>query len=321
MVYLTQHLYIIRSEPAVWDAMVSISSLFESPDPCPDLTFQHLGHSRTFNQNQRDALDWYSRSVSAVRQEIQRGGVDPFVGLITCVLFICIEALLGSVNEAFLLYGQGVQLILALKAQKSNETLAAINPSLLEDTIIPIFVRLGAVSLNTQHFVNALLRETGYVFTPTFPSLKSAREAIAVLTAEIQGFELICEEDLMKSHAPNISEELMNQQIALSSKLQSWRTGFNRLMESLSNKDALTPLQAGTAAVLLTYYEMLSVILGVCASPSRITTDDYTRNYENILEQSNISLAATERHDGTQPPFTFEMGAGLPVCTPFSHCD
>jgi hypothetical protein len=61
---------VCRSEPAVWDAIIAISALFESPEPCPDLVPLRRENSRTLNQNHRDALGWYARSVSAIRQRI-----------------------------------------------------------------------------------------------------------------------------------------------------------------------------------------------------------------------------------------------------------
>ncbi|GFF47939.1 hypothetical protein IFM61606_04549 [Aspergillus udagawae] len=81
-------------------------------------------------------------------------------------------------------------------------------------------------------------------------------------------------------------------------------------MKSRCTKD---PSQVSTGALLLAYHEMLFVMLGVCRSPSRITTDDYLQNFQTIIEQSSIALSGSARHDGTQPPFTFELSVGLPL--------
>lgn len=295
---------VCRSEPAVWDAMIAISSLYENPDPGQDLVSRRRDHARDLNQNQRDALEWYSRSVAAVRRGIERGSVDTFVGLITCVLFICIEAMLGGMEEALRLYGQGVQLILACRAMTATKI------SVVKDTIIPIFVRLGAVTLSAGALVSNLLRVADLAFTPDFVSLKSAREAIVILAIEIPLFESACEEYLMESHACCISQEMMDQRRTLSARLRSWHTAFTSLMESCPTKD---PSQVSTGAVLLSYHEMLSVMLGVCISPARTTTDDYLPNFQTIVEQSSIALSGSARQDGTQPPFTFELSVGLPL--------
>lgn len=91
-----------RAEPAVWDAINSISILFESPEQCSDPVFLRR-QNESFHapsQNQKDALTWYSRSLSNIRLQIDRGSADPYVALITCVLYICVETLQGRVEEA-----------------------------------------------------------------------------------------------------------------------------------------------------------------------------------------------------------------------------
>ena len=292
--------------------MIAISSLFESPDPCPDLIPRHRGgRPHALSQRHQDALDWYSRSVTTVRQSIEKGGVDTFVGLITCILFICIETLLGSAAEALRLYTQGIHLIHALRAQSECGAVSASKVFFLQDTIIPLFVRLGAVSLHSVWaLASTLVDESADVFAmkPEFTSLKSARDSIVVLATEIPLFENECEEYLKISRAWHISEDMMNRQRALSARLEYWHIAFMKFME-----DGLPSSQAGTGALLLTYYDMLSVMLAVCVSSSRITTDACFHNFQNIVEQGTVAVDSLTRDDGTLPPFTFEVGVGLPL--------
>lgn len=216
-------------------------------------------------------------------------------------------------TEALQLYHQGVHLILALRGQGTYGTVTRTENSLLKDTIIPIFARIGAVTLSSQVSVSSLLGKTEREFGQGFSSLRSAREAIVVLAIEIPLFELDCEEYLLRSHACQISEEMITRRESLSKRLQSWHSDFTRLTDSHNTAQESLALRASTGALLLSYYEMLSVILGVCVSPLRITTDAYTSNFQNIVQQSHISLTASARCDGTQPPFTFELSVGLPL--------
>ncbi|KAJ5109471.1 hypothetical protein N7456_006146 [Penicillium angulare] len=305
---------VCRSEPAVWDAMICISALFESPDPCPDLVSSRR-LSRALNQNQQDALEWYARSVSAVRQGIDRGSVDAFVGLITCVLFICIESVLGSLNEVIRLYGQGAQLIALLREQKAYDKL-----SLLRETIIPIFVRLGIFSPKSAWpIVQSLLPEVSHnnsksPDTQEFSSLKSARDAIVVLATEIAVLENECEDYLQKSLAWRISDELIYRQKNLHVRLATWHSAFTNLMNSLRcTKEGLSSTQVSVSALLVTYHEMLIVILSVCVSPLRNTTDAHTQSFQTIIDQASIYLNTSMRGNGSLPPYTFEISVGLPL--------
>ncbi|KAL3476007.1 hypothetical protein BJX99DRAFT_151494 [Aspergillus californicus] len=293
---------VCRNESAVWDAIISISALFESPKPS------------SFDTNRRDALTWYSRSVSAVRARIERGGMDVFVGLISCVLFICIEALQEGIEEAVRLYGQGVKLILDLRTQVASGAISPSKASVLEETIVPIFGRLATVTLAPKTFsLDPLLREHRQLPTRGFLSLKSAREAIVLLAAEVQLFQASCEEHHETTSDHQVPPQLRAQQAVLLTRLTMWHSGLTTLIQSLSSTNILTPRQLSVGAPLLTHYEMLYVTLATCVSRFKTETDNYLLHFQNIIEQSRIALDASTRSDGSQPPFTFDIGVGLPL--------
>ncbi|KAL4881785.1 hypothetical protein BJY04DRAFT_188109 [Aspergillus karnatakaensis] len=296
------------SEPAVWDAIISISTLFECHD------------QPVVSGNYRDALAWYSRAVSAVRVRLERGGMDVFVGLISCVLFICIEALQGGIEESLRLYAQGVHLILALREQVVCGTLPSSDASLLEETIVPIFMRLGVIASGGGVSIGKLLRDPGHHLVPGFVSLKAARESIIRLTAEVQIFQTECEEHHESSFALHPPQEILGKQAILSASLAWWRKAFTNLMEQLPSKNTLTPDQIGTSALLLCYYETLYVLVGICTSPIKSITDRYLAHFQQIVEQSRIALLASARADGSQPPFTFDIGVAFPLLVVSLRC-
>ncbi|KAJ5691761.1 C6 zinc finger domain protein [Penicillium macrosclerotiorum] len=306
---------VCQAEPAVWDAINSISALFESSDPCPELIPLRNGPFLGLNQNHRDALTWYSRSVSAVRQRIERGNVDIFVGLVTCILFICIEALQGCFEEAVQLYCQGVQLILVFRAQVATGSISGDRAPLLENTIVPLFIRLGSLAITSPSPpVAPLLQSNGPTVTKAFGSIKAARESLLLLAAEAQLFENTCNaEHPINSRLADIPEELIKQHAVLLSRLGDWHTNFTNLMVSVRMKSVLSSQQLGTTAMLLAYYETTFIILSVCLSPLQISTDAYLPNFQRILEQCSITLQTLVRSDGSQIPFTFEASIGFPL--------
>lgn len=294
---------VCRSEPAVWDAIISVSALFESPEP--------ISNSGC-TQNHRDAQGWYSRSVSTVRQQIERGGVDTFVGLISCMLFICIEALQGGVDEAIQLYCQGVQLITALRTQVASGLVVAANEALLEDTIVPIFIRLGLIGFTfSRPQIGLLLRGRTPKPKQIFTSLKSAREEITRLGTEIQFFQHSCGEHLLRPGDARVPQGLLDLQADLTVQLRNWHTGFVNLTESLRVTRSLAPEDIGAIALLSAIYESLFIMLEVSASSSEVITDAYLPNFQRVVEQSRIALDGSMRSDGTQPPFTFDISPGV----------
>ncbi|OOF90365.1 hypothetical protein ASPCADRAFT_135226 [Aspergillus carbonarius ITEM 5010] len=310
-----------RSEPAVWDAIISLSALFESPEPCPDIAFLREKDLRILNQNHRDALGWYSRSMSSVRQRLDRGDGDMFVGLVSCVLFMCIEALQGGVPQATRLYAQGVQLILSLRAQIAGGAVEPSKAALLEDNIVPIFVRLGAMALNFSAVpVGALLPDAEHASTQRFASLRSAREGIVLLAAEIQLFQRTCLQHLVMSHPAQLPWELSNQQMDLLARLKMWHEAFTDLMKSLRSTDALSPQEIGIGALLLAQHEMLYVMVATSSSLLETANDNYLPQFQNIVEQASIALDASVRSDGSQPPLTIELSVAIPLWLTSLRC-
>ena len=304
---------VCRSEPAVWDATIAIGALFESPEPCSNTASIRRGYFRYPNQNHQNALSWYSRSVSAIRQQIERGRLNMFVGLISCLLFICIESLQGGVEEASQLYTQGVRLVIAFRAQIAAEVVPPANASFLDDFIVPIFLRLGTIALPLAALqVDSLLEEIEETPTQEFDSLRSAREGIVLIAAETQVLERKCVEHLRDPDASTKLQYLTRQQSALSSRLDIWHSAFVNLMDSLRRTE-VSQQQIGMCALLFASYEALFIILRICLSSTQTDTDAYMHNFQNIVEQSEIALHATVRPDGTQPPCTFEFSVGVPL--------
>lgn len=298
---------VCHAEPAVWDAIISISALFESYRPSNPTT------------KCQDALDWYLRSVSAIRHRIERGGVDVFVGLISCVLFICIEALQGGTEEALQLYCQGNHLALTLRSQISRGHVSKSTALLLEDTIVPIFSRLSIIA-NQQNkvAVGALIRETDCACSPRFSSIKGARDTIYVLTAETQQFQEACEHHHDSTNDFHVPPHLISRQLALLTRLESWHRCFQKLIESLPKN--VSAQQKSIIGLLLTHHQMLHVINTTCISRFKITTDMCLSSFQAIVKQSQISLQASARSDGSQPPFTLDIGVGFPIWFTVLRC-
>ncbi|CAG8157629.1 unnamed protein product [Penicillium salamii] len=298
---------VCRHEPAVWDAIISIGALFECSQKGPNLFLRQAG-LKDLDQNHQDVLAWYARSVSAIRCRIEAGNVDAFVGLISCMLFICVEALQGDTGGAMQLFAQGVRLIMALRPMIASGAISASKAELLDDTIIPIFLRLAACALAIDGLPLDVLLENR---TPQlFESLRSARNAIVSLAVEIPMFEAKCIDHMLQTDSSVVPDDLLAQRNVLASKLESWYTAFAAMNNS--NKK-ITSEEIGAAALFFSYHEMLYVMLGTCTSMCLTNFDAFIPNFQRIVEQSAITLRASTRPDGTQPPFTFELSVGLPL--------
>ncbi|KAF7715009.1 Fungal Zn(2)-Cys(6) binuclear cluster domain-containing protein [Penicillium ucsense] len=287
---------ICQKEPAVWDAIISISALFESPEAISDAKE---------NRNHQDALEWYARALSRVRQQIARGAVGIFVGLVSCVLFLCVEFLRGGVEEAMQLYGQGVQLILTLRAQRAFGLVTTTEASFLDDTIIPMFIRLGMIGFSvSQPQLHLLLQDASLKPSDSTISLKSLRNEISRLGAEAQFLQHACGEYLLSPDGPTVPQRLYDLQKNLLLQLADWYVAFRHLQIPTLNDPV-------TIALLIASHEALFIMLNVSTSSSEVITDQFLFNFQTIVEQSRIALNASIRPDGTQPPMTLDLNPGV----------
>ncbi|KAJ5282731.1 hypothetical protein N7505_000711 [Penicillium chrysogenum] len=251
---------ICRSEPAVWDAMIAISTLYENPTQFVHFHFLRDRRNKAclLSNAQQDALTWYSRSISSVSSQIQRGNADPYISLISCALFICVETIQGLMEQALELYRQGIALILGLRAQIGHGGVSSSKAVLLERSIVPLFLRLGTSSLTisgTEFPIEIL----AFVETDTsvgFASVDSARTVMSALAAEVILFE----------------------------------------------REANLHLRA------------------VGSESAETVFDVHFADFVTIVEQSRLILDASAGSNGAQPPFTFEMGVGVPLAMTVLRC-
>jgi hypothetical protein len=248
-----------------------------------------------------------------IRRRIESGRLDIFVGLITCILFISIEALQGGVEEGLQLYTQGVQLLLNFRAQIATGTVPATEAAWFENTIVPIFIRLGSLALPlTKLPLGILLSNTECGTARQFETLGSAREALVLLSAEVQLFQFASVEHTREHGASNIPQEMANRQTTLLAKLKSWHASFINLIADLRSKPQ-TPQQLGMGSLLIAHYEVLYIILLTTLTTSQTITDAYIPNFQTIVDQCALAFTATARPDGTQPPYTFEISVANPL--------
>lgn len=303
---------ICRSEPAIWDGIIAISALFEHPNQCLDfpLLRDRRRSSHGLNQIQQEALTWYSRSISTIHAQINRGSADPYIALISCVLFICVETMQGRMEEALQLFGQGVTLIGDLRTQVSHGKVSLSRMALLEHTIIPLFLRLGSISLTisgTQP--SGIFSFADDSIGLGFSSVEHARCTMVILAAEIIIFEREAVANLRALGVNSVGTNMVARKQALRARLLEWHETYTHLCRGYD--DSNTAVESDP--LLLTYHAAASITLTGCLATLETVFDAHLRDFTAIVEQATLILDASRKSDGSQPPFTFESGVGVPL--------
>jgi hypothetical protein len=223
-------------------------------------------------------------------------------------------------EEALILYNQGVRLILDLRTQVAFGGVSATKAALLEQNIIPLFLRLGTISLTISGVQPSELfavaeKETG---ASRFTSISSARTAITVLATEVMLFDREARVHLdTVGGGAFVSQDMLTKKQCFQAQLDDWLRAYNCLCESISaeSSSSLT-----FEPVLLTYHAATSISLSGCLTSSETVYDAHIADFVTIVQHADLVLSASAGPDGSQPPFTFEMGVGIPLFLTSMKC-
>ncbi|KAJ9298315.1 transcriptional regulator family: Fungal Specific TF [Paecilomyces variotii] len=308
-----------RSQPAMWDAVIAISCLYEHPPFSHAPPVAPALKPPVTDPNHRLALSWYSRALSNVRSQLQkRGDMDPAVALLSCVLFICIEFLQENIIEALQLYQQRLQLISSF----SPAMISALweTKTLFTDVIVPLFYRLGTLSIFYGHDLPA---DWPIIWphrtTISFQSLPDARAALYSLVSDVVVFIRTCTESVHRTPSDiNGVESLQAQQADLRLRLSAWHQTMVKL--KLDSWDEWDDAHRGTCSLLQMAYATCLIVVETCFDQDEMVYDRYRPLFQEIIEYAPSAIAATSGQGKTPSPFTFELGAGYPLFFTAQRC-
>jgi hypothetical protein len=151
-----------------------------------------------------------------------------------------------------------------------------------------------------------------------FTSNSSARTAITVLATEVMLFDRQARVHLdTVGGEAFVSRDMLAKKQSLQTQLDDWDRAYKRFCQSISAKSSSS---LTFEPVLLTYHAAASISLSGCLTSSEAVYDAHIADFVTIIEQADLVLSALAGPDGSQPPFTFEMGVGIPLFLASMKC-
>lgn len=289
-------LQICRVEPVIWDAIISLSVLYERPpihETMPWLLVNDPAEVR--HEYHRDALVWYSRSLALLQQRIDRGTVEPIVALISCILFIAIELLQGNRKAAQILYKEGAQMM----ADSTSMTAATAMFRRLGTSVL-----IGSESLESRGLHLTLPDEQ-------FTSIQEARDVLCSIIAEMKTLNIDSKAYLRQTAYGQLLKvsDLLARQQHLKNRLAQWNCLFTHLTFIHGSNVNID----GAIAILLMTYTSVFIEAEAMMSFDQGMYDAYEYEFAQIIDLAPIAVAWTRNSEGKQPPFMFEIGVFLPL--------
>lgn len=298
-----------RTEPAIWDSLISLSALFERPpiynesNPIALLT----APVKVRDEYHRDALGWYSRSLAGLRRRIGRGGgtVDvDIVVLVGTIIYIAIEFLQGNYKAVLGLYKYGATLISGNCATDSG----------LKSAVKAMFRRLRAQVLIFSGLPMGDEEVDQPALSERFESIDSARNALFELISEMQQLLLAIKSYRAQAGSAYIpsSHALTARQTQLEQRLHYWHHAFT------SPPCSQTPqTEDATISVLLMNHTAILLETQTCLSASESAYDSQIDAFRKILGYADTltSLSSTSPTNtaAKRQPFSFDPSTFLPL--------
>jgi hypothetical protein len=70
----------------------------------------------------------------------------------------------------------------------------------------------------------------------------------------------------------------------------------------------------------MTYHASASIIVTGCLTQRQTVYDVHHADFLLIIKQASLALGVSTGPDGSQPPFTFDMGTGIPLAVTVVEC-
>jgi hypothetical protein len=315
-------LQIAHSEPAVRHALIALAYLHSTQDGS-------IKHARSRFASQHESsflLSHYNKSVRALVDRIGEPDYSHEIGLVTCLVFVCMEFLRGNYHTAFTHLTNGLKIIFGYQEQTGNDTSSSSSspPSaisetssyksslattaLIEDELKPMFVRAMA---------NAMMYGVRIEDTVTIPSPSLQHYQglcfVNIRTIQMSAHQLHNQSILQIRNIskrlhdtpaiPFTLEELSKQACVLSCQ-RAWYTALQNFRDThqLPKSDELV------ISVLLTQYHAIN-IWTVCALEARQTAfDNHLDAFKVMVRHARLVLDSLElKPTQCAARFTFEI--------------
>ncbi|KAL2443727.1 hypothetical protein ABEF95_011214 [Exophiala dermatitidis] len=301
-----------QSSPFVWDAVVSISWLFEHVPYDRLVTNLDARPAVIVSQGHRQALQWYTRAITSLRQHIDQGEVDAPLALVSCILFVSVEYQQRNIGNALVLMEMGHKLLAQSILASSRLHQSLPNSSALGEVVTPFFSRHAVLVATLGSPLppdwNSYIAENTDTLqrTTLLASLSALDEPRAHLySLTYRAYEVIRAEQLRPTEHRIIRLQRMKQELLLQ-ELRQWETAFVNKWSYDKRTEILWAVSS-----LLIYCGVCYIWLSTCTSPLQTVFDDHMDLFATILKHAEEVLEYSVESTTTQPILTCLSAAGL----------
>lgn len=247
----------------------------------------------------------------------------PEIGLVTCLVFVCMEFLRGNYHTAFIHLTNGLKIIFEYQKQTRNDS-SVLLPSkmwgtstavskfplsyIVEETLKPIFVRAMASALMYGFGADV----TNYFHTPSLPHYKQLQFE-NIREAQLTAYELrnqsiryiqIITRRLFYSQKEPFTPEEVSRQLCMLGCQHAWYEA----LEIFRHRSDLSAADELAVSALLTHHHAINIWTACAIELREMAFDGHLETFKVILNHARIILDSMNL-DASQPAarFIFEI--------------
>ena len=314
-----------HTEPGIRHAVIALGALHENVQLEEGTLLKSEIPSDSF------ALQQCNKAIGHLKRDISSSGLhSKQMLLMSCIIFICFEALQSNYESALSHMQAGLQIFRDWQAEVSKPSAPGIvgssqHQQSVDSEITKVFSRLNMQPLlfpDTHLFSMDFLKQDAcpiVISVPNaFKTLQEARDCLDScmsykLQASVAAFYISqrSEDETSASQPQNATNEPL---------LSRWAAAFDALVEKASPNPRLQDCQG--AELLQIQYNSAKILLSVGMPPQETAFDGFTASFEAIVSLATSIIQRSqmcENHERTCR-FSFETGLVPPLYFTATRC-
>ncbi|KAG4428360.1 hypothetical protein IFR05_016154 [Cadophora sp. M221] len=267
-----------RSESTVWHSVIALGTLHEQ-GTIDDDDLRLLHH--------RNGLSHYNKAITQLTKFTEPESQSAESVLVSCIIFVCVEIVLGNIKGARNHLQAGVEIISSLDTPGSLPTFYQSNGQLLKSNVVPIFDHFNNQSFIYGRILTPATKRVHELFDDvpdTFLNYGEARNYHTSLLSAAHHFAV------KSLNAPDQDSEeyvdLLEEKLNLQRRIQGWSDAAEELLKSnrLSNYDR------GRISHIKLSHKCASMWVFSALNTDEMSFDAYVYDYDALVKLSRVNL-------------------------------
>lgn len=304
-------LQIGQTEPCVRHALIALGFLTMNMTGSLQDDYARFGPI----SKPKTLLFHYNKAVDALLKRMSEASYVPEIGLVSCILFICIEYLRGNHMTALIHFTSGLNILSAMR-ESQRPSIANTDKAMIDETLTPMFTRMMAMPLLYGI-------PTGLVFEVSPENIPSIFATIFEAQNEmhnVRNTAMLFIHDILETRGQGVHPNEQDWQ-RRNTVLQSHKAWLSA-MDNFQQQKTLSKEDIHTIHSLKASYYSTYIFAACILHENQLAFDAHLSDFKAIIHHAKLYLDTlkTLPTNTAAPKFTFEISIIPHLSFTASYC-